>query len=342
MTGAIDLQRGGIDAQVAFERANVALNAKLTDNGPEGTFSVATPFPFTATVNAVSGNVDAALCGMLGSQGARVSGGLGSGLHIQFLDADADPNACTPPTTALTMAPIILAQAAPPADTGFGNNLTVGLRRLLVLAIISGLLFVFIPGLWTPVGATARTAPWSRLGLGLCLLIALPVVGVLLFMVGLSLGLWWFGLLVLLVFVCILAAGVTLTGVVAGAWLLQRIRDPRVPPIAAVAVGLLALTVLGLLPTVGAAVTVLAMIYGAGALLLLPRAVQTPAPALQPAAVVNGAVVPMPPPPEPVSAPPPPEPVPAAPPPQPELVQVADESQTNGVPAATEPTTGGA
>src|SRR5215831_15156723 len=61
MTGAIDLQRGGIDAQVAFERANVALNAKLTDNGPEGTFSVATAFPFTATVTAASGNVETQL-----------------------------------------------------------------------------------------------------------------------------------------------------------------------------------------------------------------------------------------------------------------------------------------
>src|SRR5690348_4737665 len=87
MSRAIDLQRGGIDAQVAYERANVALNAKLTDDGPEGTLSVATPFPFTATVNASRGNVDASLCGMVGSQGARVSGGLGSGLHVQFLDA---------------------------------------------------------------------------------------------------------------------------------------------------------------------------------------------------------------------------------------------------------------
>ena len=325
MTGAIDVQRGSVAAQVAFERAELALNAKLTDAGPEGRFSIATPFPFVATVTAANGNVDAQVCGVVGSQAASIGGGLGSGLRIEFRNADTDPAACAPPTSsvaALTMAPnIVVAQATPAAiDSGLGDSLAIGLRRLIVLAIISGLLFVFIPGLWTPVGVTAQTAPWSRLGLGLCLVIALPVIGILVFMLGLSLGVWWFGLLLLLAFVCVLAAGITLSGVIAGAWLSQRIRSPRVPPIAAVAIGLIALIVLGLLPSIGALVTVLATMYGAGALILLPRAVAAqPAAPVQPletSAAADGAVVAL----------PPQEPLP-----------VAGESQTNGVPSAMEP-----
>jgi hypothetical protein len=103
------------------------------------------------------------------------------------------------------------------------------------------------------------------------LVITVPVIGVLVFIMGLSVGLWWFGLLVLAAYACLLAISLAVAGLVLGVSLVQRIREPHIPWLVALAAGLLVLTVLGLLPSVGALVNVVAVVYGMGALLLLPR-----------------------------------------------------------------------
>jgi hypothetical protein len=84
-----------------------------------------------------------------------------------------------------------------------------------------------------------------------------------------------------LAFAFLLDLSFAMAGLVLGAWLLQRFfqPQPRVPEAAFFGLGLLVLILLGLLPWVGALINLLALIYGAGAVLLLPRTRQ-PEPAV--------------------------------------------------------------
>src|SRR6185503_17610258 len=113
--------------------------------------SLSVPGQFTLGLSASNGDLDSTMCGVIGPQEFRASGGLGTGVHLEFRNADAEPTACVLPGTAreaLTMGPIVIgAQAAPAADTGTAQGLLDGIRRLVILALISGLLFVFAPGL---------------------------------------------------------------------------------------------------------------------------------------------------------------------------------------------------
>jgi hypothetical protein len=216
------------------------------------------------------------MCGVFGSQAVTVNAVRGSGVNIELHNADDDSSACTLPNTAiagLTMAPLVSAAQASQGSAAVTaqDTLLDALRRLLILALISWLLFLFAPGLSAPLLTAARSRPWSRLGLGLCALVTVPVLGVVIFLVGLSLDLWWLGLLVLMFFAALLAVSMATSGLVLGAWLVQWIRGTRVPAVAAFGAGLLVLTLLGLLPTIGALVNVLAFAYGAGALMLLAR-----------------------------------------------------------------------
>jgi hypothetical protein len=172
------------------------------------------------------------------------------------------------------MAPLTFAaQTTPPDESNgiaaLGSN---ALQRFIVLVIVSGLVFLFAPRMRPALDEAARAKPWSRLGLGLGVLVILPVLGVCTFVVGLSLGLWWLGVLLLMLFASVLALSVALSGLVLGAWLLHMVHDSRLPPVVGFGVGLLLVTVLGLLPGIGSLVNLVAVVYGAGVLLLLPRA----------------------------------------------------------------------
>lgn len=280
LNGSIDVQRGSVNGEVTLGRGNVGLNAQLADTGPQGRFMLEVPGQFALAVSAADGSIaGSTICGVVGSQELTASAGRGDGLHLDFHNADNDPSACALPgtiTSTVMLAPsLTFAQIVPRSDgTTALDSILDAVQRLVVLSIIGALLFVFAPGLSTPLAATALTAPWSRLGLGLSLLIAVPVIGVSIFIAGLTVGLWWFGLLVLMFFACLLAASMAVTGLVVGAWLLARYRARSIPTVAGFAAGLLVLSVLSLLPVLGPVVNLVALAYGAGALMLLPRAVK--------------------------------------------------------------------
>jgi hypothetical protein len=278
MSGAINVQRGALDAQVMLNRGSLALNANLTDNGPEGQFTLSVPGTFSLVLSSSNGSIQSAVCGVVGGQQLSASGGPGSGLHLQFSGTDGSTTACSPPSAAfvepLTMGPMQqFAQAQSTADAAAIQQDTLdGLRRLLILVLVGGLLFVFVPHLAGPLRATAQATPWSRLGLGLCLAIALPVLGVAIFIVGLPLGLWWLGLLVLMADAFLIALSLTVAGLVLGAYFMERVGSDRVPPLVWFGAGLVVLIVLTELPVIGGIVALLGHIYGMGALVLLPRA----------------------------------------------------------------------
>jgi hypothetical protein len=273
LSGSIDLQRNALNGQVSLGRGSVSLGARLTDGAPEGQFNFGIPALFSIAMSTGNGVVQSTLCGVIGPQEITLTAAQGSGVHVDFHNAADDPTACTPAPAGPIMAPNIDAvQAGPPPDAESVQQDGPELgRRLVVLGLTAGLLFLFAPRISAPLTVTARRAPWSRLGLGLCATIALPVTGVSIFVFGLTLGLWWLGLLVLVGFVSLLLLSMTMSGLVLGAWLRQTLPHSRMPEAAFFAVGLLAMILLGLLPWVGALINVAALIYGAGVLLLLPR-----------------------------------------------------------------------
>jgi hypothetical protein len=275
-TGSIDAQAGALSGQFALGRGSASLNASVTESGPQGQVNLSAPGLFAATANVGNNAIDTAATLCFGERQITVSARRGGGLHLQLQPSPGDESGCTLPNsahTALTMGPMLaLAQAAPAGGSGFTDGLLEALRRFVVLAVIAGLLWLLVPPIPGSVMAAARTKPWSRLGVGLCLAITIPIVGIAIFVVGLPLGLWWMGLLVLAFYACLLAISFALTGLVIGAWLGDRIPGRQIPPAAVFAVGLILLSVLGLLPVVGALVNLVAVVYGVGALVAAPRA----------------------------------------------------------------------
>ncbi len=285
-TGSIDAQAGSLNGQVALGRGSASLDASLTDSGPQGQLSLSAPGLFSATASVANSTIDSAATVCFGARQVTVAARRGSGVHVSLQPLSAGDSGCTLPSTAqsaLTMGPMLgLAQAD--TGSGFTDGVLEAVRRFVVLAVIAGLLWLLVPPVPGSVVAAARSMPWSRLGIGLCLAITIPIVGILIFVIGLPLGIWWMGLLVLAFYACVLAVSFALTGLVIGAWLGDRVPGHQLPRAAVFAVGLLVLSVLGLLPGVGALVNLVAVVYGVGALVLASRAHLAPAPAVLPAA----------------------------------------------------------
>ncbi|MBV9355205.1 MAG: hypothetical protein JO023_06705 [Chloroflexi bacterium] len=280
-TGSIDAQAGSLNGQVVLGRGSASLNASLTDTGPQGQLNLSAPGLFSATASVANDAIDSAATVCFGARQITVAARRGSGLHVSLQPLSGEDSGCTLPSaaqTALSMGPMLgLAQAAADTGSGFTDGVLEAVRRFVVLAVIAGLLWLLVPPVPGSVVAAARSLPWSRFGIGLCLAITIPIVGILIFVIGLPLGIWWMGLLVLAFYACVLAVSFALTGLVIGAWLGDRIPGQQAPRAAVFAVGLIVLSVLGLLPSVGALVNVVAVVYGVGALVLAPRAHLAPA-----------------------------------------------------------------
>ena len=121
------------------------------------------------------------------------------------------------------------------------------------------------------------SAPWQSLGLGVVLLIAVPLLALILLIVGLFVGGWWLALVVLALYTIVLVLGYVVVGLRLGHWVLASIGRPQAHLILALLVGLILLTLLGLVPFIGFVVAFLAALFGMGALVwVLLRSRQTP------------------------------------------------------------------
>lgn len=148
----------------------------------------------------------------------------------------------------------------------------IGWIQTLVGFFLLGVLVIFLlPRFNTRAVDAYRTAPWSRVGIGLAVLLLVPFVALMGFVLGLIIGGWWLALFLMVGYTLTLAIGFTLVGEMIGRFTLERLGQRNVHAVVALLAGLVILLVVTSIPWIGWVVGLVAMIYGAGvAVMALP------------------------------------------------------------------------
>ncbi len=154
----------------------------------------------------------------------------------------------------------------------------IGWFQSLIGLFLTGLLFVLLlPGFSRRTADTLRASPWASLGLGFLLFLLVPPVAFILFVIGLFLGGWWIGLILLFLYAVALLLGFVIAGLCTGQWVVERVGRPNVPILVSLAIGLAILLLLAVVPFLGPIVVAIATFFGLGALFLaLWRARRSP------------------------------------------------------------------
>jgi len=153
-----------------------------------------------------------------------------------------------------------------PSSNGptFASYLIGWLQTLVGFFLLGAILIFLAPRFNARAVEAYRMAPWSRLGLGLSVLVVIPIVAVMAFVLGLIVGGWWLALFLIGAYALVLAAGYTLVGEMIGHFILERLGRPNVHPLLALLVGLTILMIVASVPFIGWFIGFVALIYGAG------------------------------------------------------------------------------
>jgi hypothetical protein len=156
-----------------------------------------------------------------------------------------------------------------PTDSrGSGNAFLGWLRGLIGIFALGVILIFLLPGISSRAIDTLRAQPWLSLGVGAAILIIPPIVALIVFVVGLLIGGWWLGVLLIPLWLLLLAIGYVVSGFLIGRLLFARLGWGGYHDALALLGGLFVLTVVGLLPVLGGFVGLAALVFGAGALAL--------------------------------------------------------------------------
>jgi len=151
---------------------------------------------------------------------------------------------------------------------GAGNGFLGWLRELIGFFALGLLLIFLLPGISTRAIDTLRSQPWPSLGIGAAILVITPIVALIVFIIGVLIGGWWLGVLLLPIWILVLAIGYVVSGFLVGRLLFARLGWASYHDALALLGGLFVLTVLGLLPVLGGLIGLAALVFGAGALAL--------------------------------------------------------------------------
>jgi len=157
-----------------------------------------------------------------------------------------------------------------PLDSrGAGNGFLNWLRELIGIFALGLILIFLFPGISTRAIDTLRAQPWISLGIGAAILIIPPIVALIVFIVGVLIGGWWLGVLLIPIWILVLAIGYVVSGFLVGRLLFARLGWAGYHDALALLGGLVVLTLVGLLPVLGGFVGLAALVFGAGALALV-------------------------------------------------------------------------
>jgi len=157
---------------------------------------------------------------------------------------------------------------APTDNRGAGNGFLNWLRELIGIFALGLILIFLLPGIASRAIDTLRAQPWPSLGIGAAILIIPPIVALIVFIVGIIIGGWWLGVLLLPIWILLLAVGYVVSGFLVGRLLFARLGWAGYHDALALLGGLFVLALVGLLPVLGGFVGLAAVVFGAGALAL--------------------------------------------------------------------------
>lgn len=157
-----------------------------------------------------------------------------------------------------------------PANDGpaFGSYVLGWIQTLVGFFLLGALVFLLAPRFNSKAVEALHKEPWSRLGIGLAIVVAVPIVALVAFVLGLLVGGWWLALFLIGAYAFALALGFTLAGEMTGRFLLDLLGQRTAHPIVALIVGLVVLLIVTSIPLIGWLVGLLAVIYGAGVLIM--------------------------------------------------------------------------
>jgi hypothetical protein len=261
----VDAGSGTFTAGASGSRGSWTAHFGFTGDGPVNlTGTVTGPGPhIDATVTALGTPVE-----LKGTPGKDFSVSFGQGAPGQsrFID-DAR-------LAAAVQAPTAAAETPEQAASRRGLD---WLRGLIAFTIVGALMLLVAPGLKVRARTANQSLPFTRFGIGTILALDIPLVSLVMIAVGLPFGLWWVGLLGLVVFLAIAVTGYTFAAYQLGRLALDNLGNGRLGWPAALPLGVGVLTAIGLIPYVGGIITLLAVLYGMGSMLYAPRTQLGPA-----------------------------------------------------------------
>jgi hypothetical protein len=157
-----------------------------------------------------------------------------------------------------------------PTDRGGGAaNRFVGWLQGLIGIFALGLLLIFLlPGLSTRAIDTERAQPWASLGIGAAICVVTPIVALIVFIVGIFIGGWWLGLLLIPLWILALAVGYVVSGFLLGRLIFAQLGWGQYHNALKLLAGLLVLSIVVIIPAVGWLFALAALVFGTGALAL--------------------------------------------------------------------------
>lgn len=212
----------------------------------------------TVTIqNSVGGNVTGNVDQLTLASGAKVSGHLEyTSAHSAVIDSGA------------TVAGSVT-RHTPSATPQYGAWGFIGwLQSWIGISILGLLLVLLFPAFSTKSTEVLAHRPGASLGFGATILVITPIVGIIAFIVGVFVGGWWLALLLFPAYILALCLGYVVSGLSIGRWTAERF-GWKLHPAWIVVGGLFVLTVVGSVPVLGWLVSLLAALFGLGALAIV-------------------------------------------------------------------------
>ena len=152
--------------------------------------------------------------------------------------------------------------------TGRGNAVVGWLQALVGIFALGLLLILLLPALSTRATDTERAQPWASLGIGAAICIITPIVALIAFIVGIFIGGWWLGLLLIPIWILALAVGYVVSGFLLGRLIFAQLGWSQYHDALKLLGGLLVLGIVVIIPVLGWLVGLAALLFGTGALAL--------------------------------------------------------------------------
>lgn len=215
----------------------------------------------TVTIeNSVGGNVTGNVGQLTLASGARVGGYLDyTSSHSVVVDSGATVAGTVTRHEPTTSTPVFGTPGLP------ALTFIAWLRGWIGISALGLLLVLLFPAFSAKSTQALARRPGASVGFGTAILVTTPIVGIVAFIAGLIIGGWWLALLLLPAYFLALALGYVVSALWFGRWAADRF-GWKLHPALVVIGGLLGLTIVGSIPVVGWAITLIAALFGLGAL----------------------------------------------------------------------------